>query len=43
MKLCAARIGSLFNATEIGNEVGVDGGEGTVRKTGMLCLTMDVA
>ncbi|MBQ7997186.1 MAG: ATP-binding protein [Paludibacteraceae bacterium] len=24
MKLCAARIGSLFNATEIGNEVGVD-------------------
>ncbi len=25
MKLCAARIGSLFNASEIGNEVGVDG------------------
>ena len=25
MKLCAARIGSLFNATEIGAEVGVDG------------------
>lgn len=24
MKLCAARIGSLFNATEIGNEIGVD-------------------
>ena len=24
MKLCAARIGSLFNATEIGAEVGVD-------------------
>ena len=25
LKLCAARIGSLFNASEIGNEVGVDG------------------
>lgn len=25
MKLCAARIGSLFNATEIGAEIGVDG------------------
>jgi len=25
MKLCAARVGSLFNATEIGNELGVDG------------------